>query len=192
MFTFKNKAKFIFACNRLPQSFDPSYALARRLNVIQFNERFSGDRINRFIVEEIAEEMSGVLNCIIGAYVELKKKSFSFTHVSSSKKIVSEFIEESDNDRTVYHWYNLYCEDLPPNEQNVYYSLESIYASYKRYFQDNYSRRELNQILNYLAFSKKLTEKYPWIKRRRVMKDGKKHTCLTGFKTSDEYIEIIE
>lgn len=91
-FNFFNYAKLIFAANQLPPAYDPSYAFARRLVLIDFPNKFEGKKADKNIIDKITtkEELSGFLNKVIRYLFGLLKKGefFSFT---SAKEMLLKF-----------------------------------------------------------------------------------------------------
>ncbi len=68
-FTFRNRAKFVFACNRLPPSTDKTHAFYRRLIIVPFTQRFvdrpkaDGERKkDPTLRQRLQGELPGVLN----------------------------------------------------------------------------------------------------------------------------------
>ncbi len=72
--SFKNRAKFIFACNRLPGSYDTSHGMMRRLIIVPFENSFEGKTRDPHIVEKMKAERPGILNKVIRAYLNFKRR----------------------------------------------------------------------------------------------------------------------
>ena len=66
-FNFRPIAKHIFSMNEIPVITDRTYALARRLIVVKFNQRFEGDREDKRLEDKLTKELPGILNwCLEG------------------------------------------------------------------------------------------------------------------------------
>jgi putative DNA primase/helicase len=69
-FTFIPRAKLVYSCNSLPESYDDSDAFHRRWVLALFEQTFTGDRRDPEILQKIATpgELSGFANLAIEAY----------------------------------------------------------------------------------------------------------------------------
>ena len=76
---FENRAKLIFAFNRLPQSSDLSMAYFRRFELIELTQDFSGKE-DRKIIEKLttSEELSGLFNLLVSIFVPTLMKRGDF------------------------------------------------------------------------------------------------------------------
>jgi P4 family phage/plasmid primase-like protien len=61
-FTFRNYARLIFSCNKIPDSRDRTYAFYRRWLVIPFEKTFTGKEADKGLRVKLYAELSGVLN----------------------------------------------------------------------------------------------------------------------------------
>jgi putative DNA primase/helicase len=80
--TFKNYAKLIFSANALPMTPDISYAFFRRWIILNFPNKFQGEKCDPFILDKITtkEEMSGLFNwAVLGLHELLSRKEFPST-----------------------------------------------------------------------------------------------------------------
>ena len=140
-FSFKNTAKLIFSANTLPEVNDMSYAFWRRWIILEFPNRFEGERCDPNILDKIAtpEELSKLLTKSIEALREVLRRN-SFSETLSTEKLmnewreransvfgfVSKFLVQSQNSMEekadVYNQYVKYCKDndLIPVEYNVF------------------------------------------------------------------------
>lgn len=92
---FKNKAKLIFASNFLPDTDDTSHGFYRRLLIVEFTRRFSGDSADPFIQNKILEEAAGVVNSCIQAYKQAKTRK-AFTEPRRSLELLEQVQYESN------------------------------------------------------------------------------------------------
>lgn len=103
-FTFVNKAKLIFSANKPPEIEDESYAIWRRMVIIEFPNKFIGANRDPELIEKLTapEELSGLLNMAIEKIKVLREQG-DFSYHDDWKAIrnkysllsdpVSEFIE---------------------------------------------------------------------------------------------------
>jgi len=88
-FKLESFAKLIFSCNKLPEVFDDSDAFFRRWFIITWEQKFTYDKCDPLIFQKITteEELSGILNILIGILVELiNKQSFSYSPTTEQIK----------------------------------------------------------------------------------------------------------
>jgi phage/plasmid-associated DNA primase len=59
-----NRAKFIFSCNKLPDTDDDSVAYYRRFRIVHFPNTFDGEKDDKHLIEKLTTptELSGLLN----------------------------------------------------------------------------------------------------------------------------------
>lgn len=55
-FKFRNYAKLIFSCNKIPETQDNTDAFVRRVRVINFTQQFLGEKDDPFIIDKITTE----------------------------------------------------------------------------------------------------------------------------------------
>lgn len=70
-FMYRNKAKLIFACNRLPYTNDLSTGFFRRLLIVPFKATFMNGTDNKMLKQELLNELPGILNILITSYKNL-------------------------------------------------------------------------------------------------------------------------
>jgi|GEM_PF-4000628 len=61
-FLFRPIAKHLFLMNSLPVITDRTFALARRIEVVKFEQTFTGDRADKHLEAKLEMELSGILN----------------------------------------------------------------------------------------------------------------------------------
>jgi P4 family phage/plasmid primase-like protien len=61
-FTFRNYARLIFSCNKIPDSRDRTYAFYRRWLVIPFERTFTGKEADKGLRAKLYQELPGILN----------------------------------------------------------------------------------------------------------------------------------
>jgi putative DNA primase/helicase len=61
-FTFRNYARLIFSCNKIPESRDRTHAFYRRWLVIPFDNTFTGKEADKGLRTKLYQELPGILN----------------------------------------------------------------------------------------------------------------------------------
>ena len=98
-FTFKNYAKLVFSCNKIPESPDDTDAFYRRWIIINFPHQFLEDNkaTDRNLLEKLTtkQELSGVLNWALdGLKRLLRNKRFSISKTVEETR--QQYVESSD------------------------------------------------------------------------------------------------
>lgn len=96
-FTFSNKARLIFSCNRLPDSFDKSDAFFNRLIIIPFNNKI--DKIDPYLGEKIEKEKEGILLWALDGLSRLINNNFIFTENQITNQMLDNYILQQQNIR---------------------------------------------------------------------------------------------
>lgn len=96
-FFFRNFAKFIVSCNKLPKTPDDSKAFYRRLIIVPFQQSFEGSE-DRGIRARIttSTELSGLLNKALAAYKKVHEAG-QFSYDANSEEIRDIYIHLSDS-----------------------------------------------------------------------------------------------
>ena len=96
-FSFQPFARLAFSANEVPGSPDTSYAYLRRWIIVPFPNQFSGDEIDKHLLQKLTttEELSGLLRQAVDAYRNLQIRG-EFTSGSSTDKAAKEFLESID------------------------------------------------------------------------------------------------
>ncbi|MDD4113225.1 MAG: phage/plasmid primase, P4 family, partial [Herbinix sp.] len=76
-FTFNNKARLIFSCNKLPDSSDKSDAFFNRLIIIPFNHKIK--KMDPYLGKKIENEKNGILLWALDGLTRLIDNNFNFT-----------------------------------------------------------------------------------------------------------------
>lgn len=128
-FEFRNRAKFVMLCNRLPNNFDPSHGFFRRLLPVPFDAVFSNLTNNRDdkIMEKLQAELPGIFNYAIEGYERLVMQS-RFTSPQESKDIIDDYRVLSDD---IAAWMQ---EEVEISNNVEWKTLkESLYINYQAY-----------------------------------------------------------
>ncbi|MDD2754422.1 MAG: phage/plasmid primase, P4 family [Methanothrix sp.] len=78
----KNYSKQIFSANQAPKTLDETYGFFSRLIVVDFPNRFEGDKADKYLLDKLSTpvELSGLLNlAIAGLKRLLQKERFSYS-----------------------------------------------------------------------------------------------------------------
>lgn len=94
-FSFRNYARLIFSCNRIPFSKDDTKAFHRRWIIIQFNKIINNP--DKKLLQKLTtkEELSGFLNLAIEGWFRLIKKDI-FSNEKNVESIAEEYMRLSD------------------------------------------------------------------------------------------------
>lgn len=130
-FNFVNRGKFIFSCNKLPDTDDDSNAYYRRFRIVHFPNTFEGERDDKHLLEKLTTplELSGLLNKSLEALDALltrgrfvgdnltmaEKRTDYRRRANSVYAFVQDRMEPEKGveiaKKTLYGIYNTYCRD---------------------------------------------------------------------------------
>jgi putative DNA primase/helicase len=127
-FSFKPFSRLIFSANKIPRSYDRTFAFYRRWSIVPFPFTFKGRKANRNLISKLTtkDEMSGLLN---RAVTGLKRvfKNRDFTENETTREALQDYKIENDSilafitdkcrqDKkycvertTLYHSFTLFC-----------------------------------------------------------------------------------
>jgi len=134
-YTFQNKAKLIFTCNKLPSGTDPSHGFFRRLLIVPFEATFKQGTegfIHNIDEQIVAQELSGVFNMIWEAYGKFRDRNFMFTECQAINEKVAEYKEDHDS---VARW----CIDAQfgvTDDLGRAVNKQEMFSDYKRWCQE--------------------------------------------------------
>lgn len=177
-YAFKNTAKIIFTCNKLPQGTDPTDGWFRRFLLLPFDKKFS--RADKDFIHNIDEliiknELSGAFNRLWDAYQRLVKENYGFAESVSVNEALDEFRIESDN---VLQWsidaFLEKCDQEPTDPKDIIIQKE-LYRDYNTWCKDSGYKA-----LGKKTFFNRLRQIAPFqIKKQRV--GDKNEWVVTGF-----------
>lgn len=105
-FDLRVKARFIFACNKMPTFDDKGESLLDRLVIIPFNKYFEPDKRDVFLFDKLCLELPGIINwALIGAKRVIERKKL--TEPIAVKKALETYKTDSD---PFYAWFNEHIE----------------------------------------------------------------------------------
>jgi len=146
---FKNYAKLIFSCNKIPIARDDTSAYYRRWKIVSFPNTFMGDNCKPDIIKELTteEELSGLFNWVIEGLERLLEQG-EFSNYRTLEDIRHEY-ERKSNPIIAF------VEDCIEESEGNEITKEELYNSYTRYCKNrnipvkanNIFSRELRSVL---------------------------------------------
>ena len=138
-FTFKTRAKFIIAANKLPRAEDTSYGFNRRFIMLNLQNEFVEDhepnikklelRTDTKAKDELMTELPGIFNWIYAGYKRLKERG-KFTESPDHKALMDEFIA---NNNPV----DVFVEEEQPFTCFGSINREDLYKKYQEWAKNN-------------------------------------------------------
>ena len=146
---FRNTAKLIFSCNKLPPSYDNTSAFHRRPMIIEFPNTFKkGDPdTDTHILEKITtdEELSGLFNkAVMGLRRLLENGRFSDEKSDEEKRL--DYIRESD---PAQYFVLMYVKVADDPEKVMPKSV--LYSAYRKWCSENGVRPVTNNLFSQIA-----------------------------------------
>lgn len=171
-YNIRNKSKFWFLCNELPKTYDLSHGMFRRLVIVPFDARFSGEKEDKKIEEKLLPELPGILNMCMAAYARMRARGSLYRSEIVAAKL-QEYKEDVD---IVRRWVKDNLEVLP-EINGKYTPCKKIYGQYSLDM-DAENERPLTSAM----FFKRLTKILPEYdaRRDRVKVDGNIQRVLRG------------
>ena len=119
-FKFRNFAKLIYSCNKIPMTMDNTMAFFRRIILIPCPNRFTiGVNADERLIEKLTtkEELSGLLNKAIAGLQQLLK-NHTFSNSSSAEEIEEEYQRMSNPVFGFFHgWCKIDVEEYTPKPE---------------------------------------------------------------------------
>ncbi len=123
----RNRAKFLFSCNELPDVGDTTHGYYRRLAIVPFNATFSkkDDDYDPHIDKKLLKELPGIFNLALWGYRRLVENQ-AFTDSKKVTETVETYKRDTD---TVLSWYE---ENTHVNgDDSKFACLSDLYTHYK-------------------------------------------------------------
>lgn len=143
-FTFRNRAKILFACNDMPKIPGSDDAITRRIIVVPFNADFRKNP-NIFILDQLKEELPGIFNKLWRAYLAAKARGHLLEPKVSATEI-EKIRYESDPIRSFL------VESIALSEYEKVSTTE-MYVAFGNYCQEN----GFNYTTNKIAFARSVS-----------------------------------
>lgn len=123
-------AKLIFSCNKLPMVNDDTTAFFRRVRILEWNQRFDGDKRDPAILDKITtpEELSGLFNLILPILKKLMEKG-EYMINPTSEQTREEWLRKADYEQ------QFITDVIEISPQETYHKAD-LYAVYIKYCQD--------------------------------------------------------
>lgn len=130
-FTFRPYAKLIFSANKLPETRDDTDAFFRRWILIDFPNKFEGDKADPKILEKLTtpEELSGLLNLALKALKRLLDQG-GFSYGKTTSQLREIYIRMSDS-------VGAFIMDEIEVSANDYIRKKELYSRYCEYCREN-------------------------------------------------------
>jgi len=161
-FYFHNFAKLIFSANKIPISKDDTTAFWRRWVIINFPNKFEGEKADKKLLEKLCtqEELTGLLNLAIGGLKRIVEKS-DFSYSLSTEEVREIYIRMSDTvgafvfdclvqssddyivKKELYNKYCEYCREkrLPPVSEGTFHKNLHQYVNVSEFRPDDDIKR---------------------------------------------------
>ena len=130
LFSFKNYAKQIYSCNKVPETHDDTIAFFRRWNIIMCPNRFMPGDPNILAKIATPQELSGLLNYALKGLHDLLEKT-EFCNNTTTEQIRTQYIRQSNSAKAFIEENleeSLNCNDYIPEAE--------LYADYIQYCTD--------------------------------------------------------
>lgn len=173
-FEFQPTCKLIFSANMIPRTLDDTSAFFRRWIILNFPNRFEGDKRDPYILDKITthEELSGFFNLVL-KHLRLLLKRGEFSTGKSSEEIREDYIRKSD---PVLAYIMDYKEKgFLVEDSEAYVSKDDFYEEFVKYCNKN----KLPAV-DKSVFGRLIKRALPQIRETRKEIDGKRKTCWAG------------
>lgn len=130
LFSFKNYAKQIYSCNKVPETHDDTIAFFRRWNIIMCPNRFMPGDPNILAKIATPQELSGLLNYALQGLHDLLEKG-EFCKNETTEQIRAQYIQQSNSAKAFIE------ENLEESLNHTDYIPEAkLYSQYIQYCAD--------------------------------------------------------
>jgi len=123
----QNRAKLVFTCNNLPETFDTSKGYARRLLLAPFEADFSKELEDKDMDLKLMSELPAIFNEVLAAYKRFLDNGKRFTESENSKKELKKYLEDND---PIAQWFN---ERVEITHEDFETKVALLYESYRDY-----------------------------------------------------------
>jgi len=90
---FVPRVKYIFATNLIPTFEGLNKGLKRRINIVPFLRSFSKKEMNRNLINELSEELPGILKWALEGGKRIKANDWEFSETKALYKTMNDFVE---------------------------------------------------------------------------------------------------
>jgi|GEM_PF-681314 len=162
-FKFENYAKQIYSCNKLPETYDETDAFFRRWIIINFPNKFEGDKADKNLIDKLTtrEELSGLLNLALEGLNRLLEKG-EFSKGVSTEEVREAYIRMSNPVAA----FVMDCIEIDPEG---YIPKKELYSNFCEYCRkNNLPTVSENTFHKKLGRQVKIEDYRPKIKDKRV------------------------
>ena len=154
-FEFYLQCKIFFHTNNLPSVRDKSHGFWRRTKVIKFTNKFSEDKIDKYLEAKLISELPGILNWAIEGYRLYKVEGLQ--DPESVKQATASYMAESDFFESVINRNFICNSDAQCSAKEI---LDIVNRSFLEMGLSEISSKKLKQLMVELGFqSKNATDK---------------------------------
>jgi putative DNA primase/helicase len=125
-FDMKNYAKIIMACNALPNNYDDTNGMYRRLLIVPFKATFTEETKDVFLIDKLRDELSGIFNLAYSGYKSFVKTNGRFTRAEQIEAQLTEYKQES-------HPLSFFIEEDCNLETDGFCTSMVLYTRYKTF-----------------------------------------------------------
>jgi len=167
---FVNYAKLIFSANALPLINEDTYAFFRRIVLIEFPNKFTGEKADKNLIEKITteEELSGLFNEAVKHLKELLEKGEFHNFKNDIEKIKKQYTRLSDS----VGGFIIDCIEYT-GDWDDYLLKDEIYETYKKYCENIKAR-----VVSKGEFTKRFQKYIKIEEERRRFDNGRKMIWL--------------
>lgn len=164
-YSVKNECKLLFACNDMPAATDTSHGLFRRLLIVPFNAKFSGQKADKNLRSVLFGELSGILNRVIEGYLRLKENNWHFTIAQAVVEEAKDFEEATS---PLNRWFS---DSLQVDKYGIADGGTTLVELYKAYRFDTENTLGMRAVVSIDVFRKQIkrfittTSNHSWSSR---------------------------
>lgn len=175
-FYFKNYAKLIFSCNKVPRTPDDTTAFFRRWIIVNFPNQFTDDnpKTDKNLIQKLTteKELSGFFNYALEGLQGLLENG-KFSYSKSTEETREAYVRASDPVQA-------FIMDCLEYAANSFETKENVYKAFIEYCH----RMKIPTVAKNV-FGAKLPQYIPQVKSVQKRMDGKKVRCWKGIKLVD-------
>lgn len=173
-FKFRNGARLVFSCNKIPESDDLTDAFFRRLIMINCTGQFLGDKDDINLIDKLttSEEFSGLLHLLLIRLPSVLKNGIRKTTNEVLEKTYDKYVRGSNPVEFFVK------KALIPDSSARVRKLD-MYDEFERFSQEKGLPVESEQ-----SFSRKMTQVYSF-KVRQFRESGERHYFYVGVRIID-------
>ena len=165
----RSRAKFMFACNDLPLTYDPSDGMFRRLLIVNFKASFFKSKRDLLLRDKLNAELPGIFNIAVAGLLRLLENK-DFTQASAVLDSIEEYRMSMDS---VRQW----VDDSVDFDPDCLTDINKLFSDYTFYCEE----RKCSQV-TLVKLMKRITEINPNLERTRALKGNRRVTAIKGIR----------